>query len=138
MLSPSPSISLSVVHMRSKAKYRKHPVARNRIKRNNLRSKQSCLKIVINRAPQNHGTRAPFQPVRSAHAIDRQAVVATLMPTGNGNTRVQRTPMTPGQTVKNTGRWTDKEKLVFLQGLRAHGRGYWKQISTMIPTRYDC
>lgn len=34
-----------------------------------------------------------------------------------------------------TGRWTKKERLTFLIGLRRYGKGKWKKISTMIPTR---
>jgi hypothetical protein len=33
------------------------------------------------------------------------------------------------------GRWNESEKLAFLQGLNIHGRGKWKAISQMIPTR---
>lgn len=37
---------------------------------------------------------------------------------------------------KNVGRWDHWERLAFLEGLRRYGRGRWKKISDMIPTRY--
>jgi hypothetical protein len=36
---------------------------------------------------------------------------------------------------KNVGRWFQHERRAFLSGLRIHGRGKWKKISKMIPTR---
>ena len=37
---------------------------------------------------------------------------------------------------KNVGRWHEWERLAFLRGLRRFGRGKWKKISKLIPTRY--
>ncbi|KAL3789502.1 hypothetical protein HJC23_009738 [Cyclotella cryptica] len=34
-----------------------------------------------------------------------------------------------------SGRWTQAEKLTFLVGLKKFGRGKWKEIATMIPSR---
>ncbi|KAL3797447.1 hypothetical protein ACHAW5_004466 [Stephanodiscus triporus] len=34
-----------------------------------------------------------------------------------------------------SGRWTDAERLTFLKGLKRFGRGKWKEIATLIPTR---
>ncbi|GMI01491.1 hypothetical protein TrLO_g4935 [Triparma laevis f. longispina] len=34
-----------------------------------------------------------------------------------------------------SGRWTDNEQLIFLQGLRKYGKGQWKLISREITTR---
>ena len=34
-----------------------------------------------------------------------------------------------------SGRWTELEKLVFLHGLKAHGKGQWKKIHKDLPTR---
>jgi hypothetical protein len=33
------------------------------------------------------------------------------------------------------GRWEKWEHKAFLEGLKIHGKGNWKLISTMIPTR---
>lgn len=35
-----------------------------------------------------------------------------------------------------SGRWTPDEKLLFLHGLKLHGRGRWKKIRYYLPTRY--
>ncbi len=35
-----------------------------------------------------------------------------------------------------SGRWTPDEKLLFLHGLKLHGRGRWKKIRQFLPTRY--
>jgi len=35
------------------------------------------------------------------------------------------------------GRWEKWEHEAFLQGLKIHGKGNWKLISKMIPTRYE-
>ena len=35
----------------------------------------------------------------------------------------------------NSGRWEKWERILFLQGLRLHGRGKWTKISEMISTR---
>jgi Myb-like DNA-binding domain len=35
-----------------------------------------------------------------------------------------------------SGRWTPDEKLLFLHGLKLHGRGRWKRIRQFLPTRY--
>lgn len=37
----------------------------------------------------------------------------------------------------SVGRWEKWERMAFLKGLRHHGRGHWKLISTGIPTRYE-
>ncbi|KAI2501091.1 hypothetical protein MHU86_13382 [Fragilaria crotonensis] len=34
-----------------------------------------------------------------------------------------------------SGRWTPDEKLLFLHGLKLHGRGRWKKIRYYLPTR---
>mmetsp|Transcript_34842 Transcript_34842/g.74271 ORF Transcript_34842/g.74271 Transcript_34842/m.74271 type:complete len:172 (+) Transcript_34842:140-655(+) len=34
-----------------------------------------------------------------------------------------------------SGRWTDSERRMFLKGLKKFGRGKWKEIATLIPTR---
>mmetsp|Transcript_16053 Transcript_16053/g.34768 ORF Transcript_16053/g.34768 Transcript_16053/m.34768 type:complete len:171 (-) Transcript_16053:111-623(-) len=34
-----------------------------------------------------------------------------------------------------SGRWTVEEKATFLKGLKMFGKGKWKEIATMIPTR---
>jgi hypothetical protein len=36
----------------------------------------------------------------------------------------------------NEGRWTFEEKILFLKGLRRYGRGKWKKIGSLLPTRY--
>lgn len=33
------------------------------------------------------------------------------------------------------GKWSDQEKLLFLVGLRKHGKGKWKQIGKALTTR---
>jgi hypothetical protein len=35
----------------------------------------------------------------------------------------------------HTGKWSDQEKLLFLVGLRNHGKGKWKQIGKTLTTR---
>ena len=35
----------------------------------------------------------------------------------------------------NTGRWSRAEKRLFLEGLRRHGKGRWKQIGKVVKTR---
>lgn len=37
--------------------------------------------------------------------------------------------------ILNTGRWEEFEKVAFLEGIRIHGTGKWKLISSLIPTR---
>jgi hypothetical protein len=37
--------------------------------------------------------------------------------------------------VTRHGRWLKEERLAFLRGLRVYGKGNWKQIATLIPTR---
>lgn len=37
-----------------------------------------------------------------------------------------------------TGRWTIEEKLLFLYGLHKFGKGRWKKIGTLLPTRCVC
>ena len=41
----------------------------------------------------------------------------------------------PTKAGLSRGRWVQWEQERFLQGLQIHGRGKWKQISRMIPTR---
>jgi hypothetical protein len=53
-----------------------------------------------------------------------------------GNNAMEGHHSTAAESLKNTGRWTEWEKLAFLKGLRLYGRGNWKKISDMIPTRY--
>ncbi len=36
----------------------------------------------------------------------------------------------------NQGSWSEIEKLLFLEGLHQYGRGKWKQIGTILTTRY--
>jgi hypothetical protein len=36
----------------------------------------------------------------------------------------------------NKGRWSEKEKQLFLIGLRKYGKGKWKEIGTILTTRY--
>mmetsp|Transcript_38291 Transcript_38291/g.55944 ORF Transcript_38291/g.55944 Transcript_38291/m.55944 type:complete len:110 (-) Transcript_38291:681-1010(-) len=40
----------------------------------------------------------------------------------------------PSQT--KTGRWERSENVAFLRGLKYYGKGKWKQIGALIPTRY--
>ena len=35
-----------------------------------------------------------------------------------------------------TGRWNRDECIAFMDGLKRHGKGHWKQIAREIPTRY--
>jgi hypothetical protein len=42
-----------------------------------------------------------------------------------------------GRKRVSVGRWEKFERMAFLKGLRQHGRGHWKLISTGIPTRYE-
>jgi hypothetical protein len=37
--------------------------------------------------------------------------------------------------VLKTGRWEEHERVSFMKGFRQHGRGKWKEIADMIPTR---
>lgn len=37
--------------------------------------------------------------------------------------------------VLNTGRWEKHERMAFLRGFRRYGKGKWKQIGAMIPSR---
>eukprot|EP00980_Cylindrotheca_fusiformis_P010613 scaffold2362_cov109-Cylindrotheca_fusiformis.AAC.4 len=49
--------------------------------------------------------------------------------------KLRRAPMPSRYTQHNTGRWEEYEKLAFLRGLRLYGRGNWKAIGSLIPTR---
>jgi len=40
-----------------------------------------------------------------------------------------------GISTSKSGRWTDLERRTFLKGLKKFGRGKWKEIATLIPTR---
>lgn len=37
--------------------------------------------------------------------------------------------------IYNGGKWSETEKLLFLQGLRVFGAGHWKKIGTILTTR---
>mmetsp|Transcript_40666 Transcript_40666/g.85435 ORF Transcript_40666/g.85435 Transcript_40666/m.85435 type:complete len:155 (-) Transcript_40666:144-608(-) len=41
----------------------------------------------------------------------------------------------PGIGAVKSGRWTDSERRIFLEGLKKFGRGKWKEIATLIPSR---
>jgi hypothetical protein len=36
----------------------------------------------------------------------------------------------------NRGTWSDQERLLFLKGMRVYGLGRWKEIGTILTTRY--
>lgn len=36
----------------------------------------------------------------------------------------------------NQGKWSDKERLLFLSGMRVYGLGRWKEIGTILTSRY--
>jgi hypothetical protein len=37
----------------------------------------------------------------------------------------------------NQGTWSDKERLLFLSGMRVYGLGRWKEIGTILTSRYE-
>lgn len=76
-------------------------------------------------------------PLGNLDVNDGQMFYFTTPLQARGNKRtMEGRSSTAAESLKNTGRWTEWEKLAFLKGLRLHGRGNWKKISSMIPTRY--
>ncbi|KAL9179309.1 hypothetical protein ACHAXT_008599 [Thalassiosira profunda] len=63
----------------------------------------------------------------------RQTIVSTEKKAGRWHTETTIDPTTG--RVKNTGRWTDDEHRLFLEGLEEYGEDSWDEIATLVKSR---
>jgi hypothetical protein len=77
----------------------------------------------MNRNPLSNISTNKHNLRQSRKQIDRAVVLSE-----NATTTISK-------KILKIGRWNESEKLAFLQGLSIHGRGKWKAISHLIPTR---
>jgi SHAQKYF class myb-like DNA-binding protein len=82
-------------------------------------------------------TQSTHQPLGAPPTIGFNRIVPTRVVVPNktlARSKNSDGSLSSSKSSEKTGRWTDEEHSVFLQGLEQHGK-QWKMIATMIGTR---
>lgn len=86
-------------------------------------------------SPYNKNTHSNHIPGKKFKMVTQKKPSAKFSPPGKRH-EVSSVCIANKSTQTKQGRWTKHERLAFLRGLRKFGKSRWKEISTLIPTRY--